>query len=80
MTGRGSLAVKNSMIGLSPSSSFVSMLSEEFDRDCNLGFLVFFSLLVVVDDIKIFGEFGGLEDDESDFSLLCVSLGEQDAL
>ena len=72
--------VKYSIIGLSPSFSFVSRLMDEFDRNCILGFLVVFSfLVVVVDDNKIFVDSGSLENDESDFSILCVSFSIRDS-
>lgn len=76
MIGKGSLMVKYSKIGLSPSSKLELRLSEKLVRDCILGFFLVFSFLVIgVDDNALFGEFRVFDDDESDISLLCVSFG-----
>jgi len=77
--GKDSLIVKCLIIGFSFSSKFESRLLDELEQDCILGFLVIFSFFVaVLDDNKALGESGGLDDDESDISLFCVSIGARD--
>jgi len=75
--GKGAFTVKYSMIGFSFSSKLISRLLDEFVRDCIFGFLMVFSFfLSKVDGNKALGESGGLDDEESDISLFCVSIGE----
>lgn len=73
--GRDSLTVKNSTTGSSSSSGFFSCLFTELERDRTLIFFMTFPLIgVVVGEVKIFGETGVFNDEESEIGLLYVSI------
>lgn len=68
--------MKNSITGFSSSSGFFSCLFAELERNRTLIFFVTFSLYgVVLGEVKIFGETGGINDKESERGLLYVSIG-----